>query len=113
MLPPDASKSYSDWETLAVVAEHGGHLEHLGLHLNGFAKNPPCAGMTSMPKLKQLSVGTSKIPCTMKDVLGPARFLSHFPHPSVSDTVLLQVPRPYGVGYPIRITRVFYSGEDG
>ncbi len=36
-----------------------------------------------------------------------------FSHPSVSATVLLQVPRPYGVGYPIRITRVFHSGEDG
>ncbi|KAK0243688.1 hypothetical protein EDD85DRAFT_169735 [Armillaria nabsnona] len=78
MLPLDASERYSDWETLVVVTEHGGHLEHLGLHLNGFAKIPPCVGMTSLPKLKQLSIGTSKIPSKMKDVLGPARFLSQF-----------------------------------
>ncbi|KAK0221359.1 hypothetical protein IW262DRAFT_1481722 [Armillaria fumosa] len=78
LLPPDASKPYLDWETLAIVAEHGGHLEHLGLHLDGFAKIPPCAGITSLPKLKQLTVGTSKLPSSTKDVLGPARFLSQF-----------------------------------
>ncbi|KAK0504488.1 hypothetical protein EDD18DRAFT_1134057 [Armillaria luteobubalina] len=78
VLPPDASEPYFNWETLAVVAEHGGHLEHLGLHLDGFAKIPPCAGITPLPKLKQLSVGTSKLPSSMKDVLGPARFLSQF-----------------------------------
>ncbi|PBK63047.1 hypothetical protein ARMSODRAFT_1024341 [Armillaria solidipes] len=77
VLPP-GSEPYSDWETLSVVAEHGGHLEHLGLHLNGFAKTPPCVGMTSLPKLKRLSVGTSKLPSKMKEVLGPARFLSQF-----------------------------------
>ncbi len=76
--PPDASKPYSDWETLVVVAEHGGHLENLGLHLNGFAKIPPCIGTTPLPKLKQLCVGTSKLPSKMEDVLGPARFLSQF-----------------------------------
>ncbi|KAK0187561.1 hypothetical protein F5146DRAFT_1059476 [Armillaria mellea] len=75
---PDASEPCLDWETLAVVAEHGGHLEHLGLHLNGFAKIPPCVSITSLSKLKQLTVGTSKLPSEMKDVLGPARFLSQF-----------------------------------
>ncbi|SJL15417.1 uncharacterized protein ARMOST_18914 [Armillaria ostoyae] len=78
VLPPDVSKPYSDWETLAVVAEHGGHLEHLGLYIDGFAKIPPCVRMPSLSKLKQLSVGTSKLPSKMKDVLGPARFLSQF-----------------------------------
>ncbi|KAK0445888.1 hypothetical protein EV421DRAFT_1902250 [Armillaria borealis] len=77
VLPP-GSEPYSNWETLAVVAEHGGHLEHLGLHLNGFAKIPPCVGVASLPKLKRLSVGTSKLPSKMKEVLGPARFLSQF-----------------------------------
>ncbi|KAK0457497.1 uncharacterized protein EV420DRAFT_498620 [Desarmillaria tabescens] len=78
LLPPE-SEPYSDWETLVVVAEHGRHLEHLGLHLNGFAEIRSHVSMPPpLPKLKQLSVGTSDLPSKMKDVLGPARFLSRF-----------------------------------
>ncbi|KAK0487924.1 hypothetical protein IW261DRAFT_1558966 [Armillaria novae-zelandiae] len=77
-LRPDESESYLNWETLAVVTEHGGHLEHLGLYLDGFAKIPPCVSMASLPKLKLLTVGTSKLPSSITDVLGPARFLSQF-----------------------------------
>ncbi len=94
MLLPDVSEPYSDWETLAVVAEHGGHLERLGLHLDGFAKIPPCVGMPSLPRLRELSLGTSKLPSKMKDVLGPARFLSQF--------LTLQCQIDYAYDYPNR-----------
>ncbi|KAK0445884.1 hypothetical protein EV421DRAFT_1935196 [Armillaria borealis] len=74
LLPSDVSHPYpGDWETLAVIAEYSGHLEGLGLYLNGFAEVPPRASMQSLPKLMRLKVGTSKLPSKMKDA---ARFLS-------------------------------------
>ncbi|KAK0457499.1 uncharacterized protein EV420DRAFT_498637 [Desarmillaria tabescens] len=76
--PSDVSHTYSDWETLAFVVEHGRNLEGLGLYLNGYAKVPPHTGMPPLPKLKKLSVGTSKLPSKMRDVLGPVMFLSRF-----------------------------------
>ncbi|PBK63051.1 hypothetical protein ARMSODRAFT_1024345 [Armillaria solidipes] len=73
LLPSDVSHPYPDWETLAVIAEHSGHLEGLGIYLNGFAEVPPRASMQSLPKLMRLKVGTSELPSKTKDA---ARFLS-------------------------------------
>ncbi len=72
-LPSDVSHPYSDWETLAVIAEHGGHLERLGLYLNSFAEVPPRASMPSFLELIQLKIGMSKLPSKTKEA---ARFLS-------------------------------------
>ncbi|KAK0487922.1 hypothetical protein IW261DRAFT_1655755 [Armillaria novae-zelandiae] len=71
--PSDVSHPYSDWETLTVIAEHGGHLERLGLYLNGFAEIPPRASMPSFPELIQLKVGTSELPSEIREA---AQFLS-------------------------------------
>ncbi|PBK84174.1 hypothetical protein ARMGADRAFT_1088634 [Armillaria gallica] len=72
-LPSDVYHPYSDWKTLAIIAEHGGHLERLDLYLNSFAEVPPCASMSSFPKLIQLKIGMSELPSKTKEA---ARFLS-------------------------------------
>ncbi|KAK0221361.1 hypothetical protein IW262DRAFT_1459564 [Armillaria fumosa] len=65
----DVSHPYSGWETLAVIAEHSGHLEKLGLYLNGF----PEVSMPSFLQFIQLKIGTSTLASKTKEA---ARFLS-------------------------------------